>query len=35
MECPENRCPICWYDGIDSLVEDGDFCCQRHEEEMR
>lgn len=35
MECPENRCPICWHDGIDALVEDGGLYCQMHEKEMK
>jgi hypothetical protein len=34
MNCPEDRCPICWSDGIDSLkTENGDYC-QEHEEEL-
>lgn len=34
MDCPENRCPICWSNDIDSLkTEDGDYC-EEHEEEL-
>lgn len=34
-DCPEDRCPICWEDGIDSLKEDGGDYCQYHREEMQ
>lgn len=35
MECPEDRCPLCWYNNIDALkVENGDYC-EEHQEEMR
>lgn len=35
MECPEDRCPLCWYHNIDALkVENGDYC-EEHQEEMR
>lgn len=33
MECPEDRCPLCWYNNIDALkVENGDYC-EEHQEE--
>ena len=35
MDCPENRCPLCWYEGIDNLIEDGESYCQQHNEELR
>jgi hypothetical protein len=35
MECPEDRCPLCWYAGIDTLKTEGGYYCQEHEEEMR
>lgn len=35
MDCPEDRCPLCWYDHIDSLkVEGGDYCYE-HQESTR
>ena len=34
MDCPENRCPICWSNDIDSLkTENGDYC-EEHEGEL-
>ena len=34
MECPEDRCPLCWYQNIDALkVENGDYCEEHQEEE--
>lgn len=35
MECPENRCPVCWYNGVDTLVGEGSYYCQEHEELLR
>ena len=32
MNCPEDRCPICWSDGIDSIKAEGSDYCQEHEE---
>lgn len=33
MECQNNRCPLCWYDGIDTIVEEGHEYCHEHEEQ--
>ena len=35
MDCPEDRCPLCWDKGIDSLIVDGGYYCQEHEDEMK
>lgn len=30
MNCPENRCPICWNDDIDSIKAEGSDFCEEH-----
>lgn len=35
MDCPEDRCPLCWYQDVDALKVDGGDYCEEHQEEMR
>lgn len=28
--CPEDRCPLCWYEQIDSMKADGEDYCTEH-----
>lgn len=35
MVCPEDRCPLCWNDGIDSLKAKNGSYCEEHEMEMK
>ena len=35
MECPDDRCPICWFDNIDSLKTEYGSFCEEHESNMR
>lgn len=32
--CPEDRCPICWYNGMDSLKAEGGDFCEEHKQEF-
>lgn len=34
MECPDDRCPICWFNNIDSLKKENCDFCEEHEKEM-
>ena len=33
MNCPDDRCPICWNDGVDSLKAEGGDFCEEHEQQ--
>lgn len=35
MKCPEDRCPLCWYQDVDALKVDGGDYCEEHQEEMK
>ena len=32
MDCPDDRCPLCWNEGIDSLKAEGADYCEEHME---